>query len=164
MDHDQIQQLKFDEYKMFIDDTARFTDRRQGISNTYLTVNSIFLSVIVLLMKDAGLQQSLIPFAVLLMVFAGLVICLSWYQQIERYRKLLSLRFNALEEMETKIVGIHKMYHVEREKLYPKQENVKGKKRRSNFSNMEKFLPYVFSGIYVLFGVTLLLAWALDKV
>ena len=92
MDHDQIQKLKYDEYKLLIDDTARFTDRRQGISNTFLTVNSIFLSVVALLVKDAGLKPEIIPYPILLILIAGMVVCISWHQQIERYRKLISLR------------------------------------------------------------------------
>ena len=32
---------KFEEYKLFVEDTARLSDRRQTISNIYVTVNSI---------------------------------------------------------------------------------------------------------------------------
>ena len=37
---------KFEEYKLFVEDTARFTDRRQTVSNIYVAVNSIILSAI----------------------------------------------------------------------------------------------------------------------
>ena len=32
---------KFEEYKLFVDDTARFTERRQTVSNIYVGVNSL---------------------------------------------------------------------------------------------------------------------------
>ena len=156
------QNLQFEEYKLFIDDTARFTDRRQGISNTFLTVNSIFLSVVALLVKDAGLEQVIIPYAVLLILFAGLVICVSWHQQLERYRRLLSVRFNALEDMEDQIHGSYKMYHLERAKLYPRQD--KPKRKRPNFSNMEKHLPKIFGVIYGVSLVALVVAMPLGMV
>jgi len=34
---------KFEEYKLFVEDTARFTDRRQTVNNIYVAVNSIIL-------------------------------------------------------------------------------------------------------------------------
>jgi len=37
---------KFEEYKMIIDDSARFSERRQSITNTYITVNSLLLTAI----------------------------------------------------------------------------------------------------------------------
>jgi hypothetical protein len=34
---------KFEEYKLFIEDTARFSERRQTVTKTYITVNSAIL-------------------------------------------------------------------------------------------------------------------------
>jgi hypothetical protein len=45
---------KFEEYKLFVDDTARFTGRRQTVSNLYITVNSLLIAAIGLLIKDLG--------------------------------------------------------------------------------------------------------------
>ena len=45
---------KFEEYKLFVDDTARFTERRQTVSNIYVAVNSLLLAAIGLLIKDLG--------------------------------------------------------------------------------------------------------------
>jgi hypothetical protein len=44
----------FEEYKLFVEDTARFTERRQTVNNTYVAVNSIILSAIALLVKDVS--------------------------------------------------------------------------------------------------------------
>lgn len=46
---------KFEEYKFFIDDTARFSERRQKVGSTYVAVNSIILSAIAFLVKDSEL-------------------------------------------------------------------------------------------------------------
>ena len=46
--------VKFDEYKLFVESMDRFSNRRQQISNTYLTVNSIIIGAIAFLVKDAG--------------------------------------------------------------------------------------------------------------
>ena len=54
---EKIDSVKFDEYKMFINDTARFTDRRQNASNLYITVNSLLLTVIIFIVRDANFLQ-----------------------------------------------------------------------------------------------------------
>jgi hypothetical protein len=43
----------FEEYKLFVEDTARFTDRRQTVTNICVTINSVLLSAVALLVKDA---------------------------------------------------------------------------------------------------------------
>lgn len=45
---------KFEEYKLFIEDTARFSERRQNVGSTYIAVNSIILSAIAFPVKDSG--------------------------------------------------------------------------------------------------------------
>jgi len=44
---------KFEEYKLFVDDTARLSDRRQSVSNIYVAVISILLAAIGLLIKES---------------------------------------------------------------------------------------------------------------
>lgn len=47
---------KFEEYKLFVEDTAKFSERRQTVNNTYVAVNSILLSAVSFLVKDAGFE------------------------------------------------------------------------------------------------------------
>ena len=69
---------KFEEYKLFAEDTARFSERRQKVGSTYVAVNSIILSAIALLMKDSGLTGRWQLLVVLPLLVAGITICLSW--------------------------------------------------------------------------------------
>jgi hypothetical protein len=48
---------KFEEYKVFIEDTARFAERRQKVGSNCVAVNSIILSAIAFLVKDSGLTD-----------------------------------------------------------------------------------------------------------
>ncbi|MCP4366804.1 MAG: hypothetical protein GY797_01630, partial [Deltaproteobacteria bacterium] len=43
---------KFDEYKLFVEDTGRFIANRQGVNNIYVAVNSIVLSASAFMVKD----------------------------------------------------------------------------------------------------------------
>jgi hypothetical protein len=144
---------KFEEYKTFVEDTARFSERRQKVTNTYVTVNSIILSAIALLVKDIGLAAQWQAVVVIPLLVTGITICLSWRQLILNYKKLINLRIDKLRAMEDlpEMVGNSKMYHAEDE-LYPRTTQGERKRRKGlNFSDLERQLPLVFLTLYVIF-------------
>jgi hypothetical protein len=149
---------KFEEYKYFVDDTARFTERRQTVSNIYVGVNSILLVTIGWLIKDLGAGDQWTLLLPLPLIIAGIVICLWWRQLIFKYKELVSLRIRTLRGMEDKMLGSEKMFHVEDE-LYPRDKNNKMIPGKGlNFSDLEARLPIVFVVLYCTFGVGLLVA------
>lgn len=144
---------KFEEYKLFVDDTARFSDRRQTANNLYLTTNSIAISAIAFLVKDAGLMPFWQAVAVIVMLFAGILICLQWKQMIRKYKNLVGFRINELRKLENQITDCHKMYYAENE-IYPRDANDMPIHRQGlNFSDLELMLPWVFIGVYSAFLV-----------
>ena len=156
---------KFEEYKLFVEDTARFTDRRQMVTNIYVAVNTILLSAVALLVKDAGLENWAVALAVIAILIGGTAVCLFWRQLIHKYKALVGLRIRELRRMEEspELDGCHQMYHVEDE-LYPRDERgemIKG--RGLNISDLERRLPWVFIVLYVVFGAGIV-AWLLDLI
>jgi hypothetical protein len=159
---------KFEEYKTFVEDTARFSERRQKVTNTYVTVNSIILSAIALLVKDIGLAAQWQAVVVIPLLVTGITICLSWRQLILNYKELVNLRIDRLREMEElkEMEGSLRMYHAE-DNLYPRttQGELKPGKglnfsnKGLNFSDLEHQLPWVFIALYGIFliGVVMLL-------
>ena len=152
MNGNDINPEKLEEYKLIIDDTARFTDRRQNTTNTYITVNSIILAALAFLVKDAGaddIWKILLPIPLIL---AGFVVAIFWRQLIMKYKRLVGVRMDVLLEMENsiKLSGLEKIYHVEEEKLYPRDET---REKTSGFSDLEVFLPNTFAAIYIIFGI-----------
>lgn len=147
---------KFEEYKLFVEDTARFSERRQKVGSTYVAVNSIILSAIALIVKDIGLTTRWQALVVIPLLVAGIAICLSWRQLILNYKELVNLRIKNLRAIEElpEMIGSFRMYHTEDE-LYPPGEPRKG----LNFSDLERWLPWIFLGLYILFliGVVVLL-------
>lgn len=149
---------KFEEYKLFVEDTARFSERRQTISNTYVAVNSLLLAAIGLLIKDLGVRGTWALLLPLPLVVAGVAVSLWWRQLIHKYKLLVGLRIDTLRQMEElpEMAGAVKMYHVE-DKLYPR--DAEGKMipgQGLNFSDLEVRLPWLFLVLYSLFGVSLL--------
>lgn len=152
---------KFEEYKLFVEDCARFTERRQTISNTYLTVNSLLLAAIGLLIKDVGARGI---WLLLPLVAAGIAVSLWWRQLIHKYKALVGLRIDTLREMEElpEMAESVKMYHVE-DKLYPR--DAEGKMipgEGLNISDLEVRLPWLFLVLYSLFGIGLLGAMGIN--
>jgi hypothetical protein len=144
---------KFEEYKLFVDDTARLSDRRQTVSNIYVAVNSLLLAAIGLLIKELGATG---PWTLLLplpLITAGIAISLWWYRLIRKYKELVGLRIDSLRDMEDKMPDSVKMYHAE-DKLYPRAEDDKMISGKGlNFSDLEARLPMLFVVLYCIFGV-----------
>ena len=152
---------KFEEYKLFVDDTARLSERRQTVSNIYVAVNSILLAAIGLLIKELGAPGSWTLLLPLPLITAGIAISLWWYQLIREYKKLVGLRIDSLRDMEVEMPDSVKMYHLE-DKLYPRAEDGKMIAGKGlNFSDLEARLPMLFVVLYVIFGVGSLTALAI---
>jgi hypothetical protein len=148
---------KFEEYKLFVDDTARFSERRQTVTNTYISINGVILGFIAFLVKDAGLTNWWLVVTMLPLIIAGTAVCIFWRQFIYKYKSLVKLRIDALRTLETQMPGSIQMYHKEDE-LYPR--NAQGETIGSSLgiSNLEASLPIVFIVLYIVFGVGLALA------
>ena len=156
------EKIKFDEYKMIIEDTARFSERRQQISNTYITINSLLLTAIAFMFKDSGAKSIWVVLLPVPLVVAGLFVSFWWSQLILKYKNLVGLRMDILYEMEKteELAGLEKIYHIEEQKYYPRDEDGNMLEDNvSSFSNLENRLPIMFGLLYIVFGFVLLLTF-----
>ena len=151
---------KFDEYKFLVEDTARMTDRRQNISNLYTTVNSILLAAIAVLFTETSLPNMVIIAGAVAIMIAGVATAIAWKEAILKYRDLLGVRFDVLYEIEQlpEMAASEKVYHREAEKLYPRDEAGKQISNEGMFSNIEKRLPEIFIGLYIILTLTIIFA------
>jgi fatty acid desaturase len=153
---------KFEEYKLFIEDTARFSERRQTVTNTYITVNSALIGLIAFLVKDAGLTDWWLVAAIMPLIAAGIMVCSFWYRLLTTYRKLLDFRFEQLEKMEQSeaLSGCHGMYNLEAQRFFrhaPPDQKI-------GFSRIEIRLPILFIVLYALTGIGLAVAtWMVSQ-
>lgn len=157
---------KFEEYKLFVEDTARFSERRQTVTNIYTAVNSILLAGVALLVRESGLQSTIIALSSIGLLVAGIFICIFWYQLIIRYKDLVGLRLRELRHMEESpnMVDSHKMYHKEDE-LYPRDESGELiKEKVSAFSDLERGIPIVFIILYTVFLSGIIIGWIMGLI
>ncbi len=148
---------KLEEYKLFVEDTARFSERRQTISNIYVGVNSLLLLAIGLWATNLGGRSMLALLLPLPLVAAGISVCIWWRQLIGKYKKLVGFRIDRLREMEDQMPDSAKMYQAEDE-IYPRDSGGKMIPGEGlNFADLEKRLPWLFMALYAIFGAGLLL-------
>ncbi len=132
---------KFEEYKLFIEDTGRFSDRRQAVSNFIVALNGFLVAGVALLITKAGQKASWLSFVALSLLAAGIVVCAIWLLLIVRYKQAIEERIEQLKKIEESpgMRGCQRMYHTIGKGL--------------SFSCIEAGLPCVFIVLYIAFIV-----------
>jgi len=138
---------KFDEYKFFSEDTTRLSERRQLTTQTYLTVNTAIFAIMAFLIKDIGFKEWELIGVSFPLVLVGILACVIWYRIIIQYSTLISWRFEQLRQMEEcpEISACNQFYSKEWHEFY----SPRAKKSRFGFSILEKQLPMLFLGLYI---------------
>ncbi len=137
----------WDVYPVFVQDTAKITDRRQTTNTLYLSVNSLLIGAIAFLAQQSIQAPHLQISASLLIVqiflaIAGLFLCRQWLKTLELYRRLLAFRYDKLRRLENMpgFPGAIKMYQVE--------DDEGGDQKIFGFSKIEAFIPSLFRVLY----------------
>ncbi len=145
----------FEEYQLFVNDTARLSDRRQTVTNTYITVNGAIITLMAFLVKDSRPISWWPVLALLPLVSFGAVVCFHWWYLLKNYRRLVGLRLKVLREMESKLTNSIQMYHREDELYPPAGQGHPLSAKGLNFSDLESHLPLVFLALYLVLVLAL---------
>jgi hypothetical protein len=151
----------FEEYKLFVEDTGRFSERRQTVTNIYITINGAIAGLITFLVKDSGLSNWWLTIAILPLIGFGVIVCYYWRQLIDKYKVLVGFRLKLLREMETQIPTSIQMYHRE-DQIYPRAgQGDLATGAGLNFSDREVLLPNLFIFLYVVLGMSIVIGTTL---
>ena len=129
-----------EQYKLYIEMADRISQRRQSSNNYFLSVNTLLISCFTF-MTNSEAKSS---FNFLAISLAGWVLCFVWYRLIRSYKDLNSGKFKVVHEME-KILG-YSPYDREWDKL----GRGKDKALYLPFTNIEPFVPFIFSVLYLI--------------
>lgn len=143
----------FEEYKLFSERVQRLSERRQIASQTYLTVNTLIFGVFAFLVKDAGFRSGGLVLVSFPLFLVGVVACSIWGKIIVQFKEVIGWHYEQLREMEQSLPESNKIYTREWEKLF----QPKGGKERFGFARLEIWLPYLFIGLYIIYGIGLLI-------
>jgi hypothetical protein len=130
----------FEQYQLFVEETARISDRRHSTNNLFLSVNSVLLGAVALLLQQSAGKSdtaTLVFFLALLLVLAGAILCVSWRRLLLSYGTRLRERFLYLHQLEQQYPSL----------LLPA---FSGRPRQLSFSRMEAGIPLVFLVTYFL--------------
>jgi hypothetical protein len=129
----------FEQYQLFVEETARISDRRHSTSNLFLSVNSVLVGAVALLIQQSGGEGGrFLLFLAFLLVAAGTVLCILWMQLLLKYAKRLRKRFIFLSKLETTYPSLL-LRVFSNEELFSE-----------SFSHLEARIPVVFLATYVI--------------
>ena len=147
---------KYDEYKFYVDNTQHLDDRRAALTQMFLGVNTAIFALVGFLLKDAGLQGQLLAFMIAPLFIVGILVCLLWISSINRFRRLISWRYDQLIAMERALPESHQMYLKEWELMFAKE----ARKKILGLSLLD-WLPRVLLAMWLVYGGAFLVARSL---
>ncbi|SRR5260370_9947158 len=139
-----------EQYKIYVQMADKVSDRRQLANTYFLTANSLLVTIYGILAGSTNvIHQKLWQYCV---PTAGLLIAFTWARLIQSYRELNSGKFEVIHLLEAKLPA--SMYKAEWQIL----EQGSGAKYLP-FTHVERFVPWIFLGLYAV-----LIAFALANV
>jgi hypothetical protein len=142
----------FDEYRLVVEDTARFSDRRQAFSNVMVAMNGLLIAGIYVVVKDLGPRTLPRLIGMVPLLGAGLAASCVWWKVLGRYDDIIGARNGFLKKIECEVSkddtnGMHLMLA----KFHPAGGPKQG------FTALEKGLPLIFIGVYSLLAAAVAL-------
>lgn len=123
---------------MYVESAEKVSDRRANANSFFISLNTLIATIV----GYASSQDKLsVEFMVLLMS-VGLLSSILWYRLIISYRQLNAAKFQIIQNLE-KDLPIQ-LYEVEWEIL-----KTKDKTKFITFTGIEKFVPVIFSLLFV---------------
>jgi len=148
----------WEEYKIFLEQVNKLADRRQYTTTIYLTVNAAIIGALAFLFKDAempGWQQQA---TVLVLLLAGIVACDLWRRLLYQYKTLLGWWYKRLHLLEESLQGCSCLIKQEYEHLYATKKG----HPRLGLTRYEVRLTWLFTILYGLFSMAIVVAWILE--
>ncbi|MBN8655465.1 MAG: hypothetical protein J0M11_06990 [Anaerolineae bacterium] len=142
---------RFDEYKYFGDRALYQSQRRQNASQLFLTVNTAIFGAIALLTRDSGLHGWVLVISIAPLFAVGVSACIIWISIISRFKKIIGWYYQQLREMENDIKGSYKFFTKE----WSAFSKLDKRKVQTTFSDLETFMPMIFIGLYLIYGIGL---------
>jgi hypothetical protein len=145
------------EFSCAVGHVEKLLDRRISVTSFYLSVNAAIATVIGLLVKDAQVQQELLPATIFLLIVAGLGACWIWRSLIKQYERLLDWWYARLREMESGLPDSTQLVTREYQDLYALPKSGKSA-TRIGMTQRELALNGIFIGLYLVFGAGIILS------
>lgn len=141
------------EYPLFLSQVNTLTERRQKVTATYLSVNAAIVGMATFILKDVQMAGWGKQLSVLLLLIVGIFVCDLWRRVINQYSALIGWWYTQLRSLETDMPESQKLLTKEYQEMY---QDVT-RKPPMGLTRYETRLAWVFTGIYGIFGVIILI-------
>lgn len=132
----------FEQYKMFADTSEALVNRRQNVNSFYITANTALITIAATAFSLNGdlISKLLIT---LVLTIPGILLNHSWAQILESYGIINSSKMKILSMLERQLAA--SLYDAE----WQAMSNKYNKKQYISFTDGEKSIPSIFSGVYI---------------
>ncbi len=139
-----------EEYSVFLEQVNTLIGRRQSITTTYLSVNAAIVGAIAFVLKDVKMIGWGKYLSALMLLLAGVIICDLWRRLIRNYSTSVGWWYTQLRTLEEKMPDCSKLLTKEYQELYANKPG--------GVTRYENRLTWVFTIIYAVFGVVILVS------
>jgi hypothetical protein len=94
--------ILFEEYRLFVDSTEKAIARRQVVNNFFLTANTILLSALGVMTKQA-FENTRALYMLIPLGIVGILLCVNWQGIIKNYRQLNAAKFKVIHSLESRL-------------------------------------------------------------
>jgi hypothetical protein len=143
-----------DEYKLFLNHAVGLTERRQGVTATYLSVNTAITAVLAFLFKDGQLSGWVEQVSTMALLAAGIYASALWRRLIRQHSILIGWWYQQLRDMESGVSEGSKWLTKEYNTLYSEDQG----KAALGLTRHESGLTWLFTLLYLSFFIGTLLA------
>jgi len=147
---EQFNEHLLEQYKLYVEMADRISDRRERTNMFYISLLSVFLTLIFIVMGMNVLNEFQIVVLFIIISILGFALCIIWYIHIRSYRQLNSGKFKVIHEMEQYLPF----------SFYIKEWDILIKKKESNgyilLTKVEQYVPLIFAILYLLLLIYLL--------
>ncbi len=130
----------FEQYKLYVENIEKTSDRRQHANNYFITINTALISLIGLSFQVKFFENLAGVKSVL--AFVGIIICVVFWFLLRSYKQLNTGKFAVVHEIEKHLPLA--LYKYEWEVL----GEGKNKRKYYPFSHVELWIPVVFGIVY----------------
>jgi hypothetical protein len=142
-----------EEYKTFLDHVAGLANRRQSVTTTYLSVNTVITAALAFLFRDGSLAGLVEQLSAIALLVAGLVASSLWRTLIGQYSVLIGWWYEQLRVLEDGMSGGSELITKEYNRWYVKEPG----KETIGLTRYETGLTWLFTIVYLSFGLGIVL-------
>ena len=137
---DNYDSVLLEQWKTCVEMANSNTEKRTNSNNIFITINAALLAVVSFSLDYKSIILSVV----------GIAVCIVWLYSIENYKKLSSVKYHIVNEIEDRLPLAPFSYE---------WEKLNNEKKYIGLTRIEKVLPWLFAFVYVISILWPILKW-----